>query len=138
MRVLCFSCNPITIDINYQQLLVLLLSPLTSIKLPLNSSPEFQKNSISENGPPSATSSLEVEVLGDLLRQFFDDNLTLDQKIELMRDENLCLKSKLFHALCGISDDELWSSEEEDVAAIRISRDRRAAASASNGKMVSL
>lgn len=61
-----------------------------------------------------------MEVLGDLLRQFFNDNLTLDQKVDLLRDENLGLKSELFHALCGISDalsedDELGLEEQQEV-----------------------
>lgn len=53
-----------------------------------------------------------MEILGDLLRQFFSDNLTLDQKVDLLRDENLGLKTKLFHALCGIYDGD--EEEEED------------------------
>lgn len=66
-----------------------------------------------------------MEILGDLLREFFSDNLTLDQKIDLLRDENLGLKSQLFHALCGIYDEDLTtttpseSSEEEDVGVRR-------------------
>lgn len=47
------------------------------------------------------------------MRQFFSDNLTLDQKVDLLRDENLGLKSKLFHALCGISDS--LSEEDEEL-----------------------
>lgn len=54
------------------------------------------------------------------MRQFFSDNLTLDQKVDLLRDENLGLKSKLFHALCGISDslsedEELELEEQQEV-----------------------
>ena len=77
-----------------------------------------------------------MEILGDLLRQFFSDNLTLDQKLDLLRDENLCLKSKLFHALCGISDEELLSSEEEDVA-IREAIQTRRLRMRSGSKLVS-
>lgn len=98
-------------------------SELTNIDLlPLNS------NSTPIPNPPKTTTferdnekpSLEVEVLGDLLRQFFNDNLTLDQKVDLLRDENLGLKSELFHALCGISDalsedDELGLEEQQEV-----------------------
>lgn len=68
-----------------------------------------------------------MEVLGDLLRQFFSDNLSLDQKLDLLRDENLSLKSKLFHALCGLSDEELLSSEEEELGIRREGRSQREA-----------
>lgn len=67
-----------------------------------------------------------MEILSDLLRQFFSENLTIEQKVDLLRDENLSLKSKLFHTLCGISDEELLlsSEEEEDERAIRVGRKR--------------
>lgn len=61
--------------------------------------------------------------MGDLLRQFFNENLTLDQKVDLLRDENLGLRSKLFHTLCGIYDEEEEiDGSQEVVAAPRFHR----------------
>lgn len=68
---------------------------------------------------------MESEILGDLLRDFFNDNLTLDQKLDLLRDENLCLKSRLFHALCGISDEELLLSSEAEEDELQHDGERR-------------